>query len=323
MRNGFQLVFLGVFLLSACGGSSTSSTTSTETESDSNTNFAASCSTSDQFTMTDLGTVIDADLVGIEVGETIADSSGILLDDGTIRKYFFANGQGIRSATTTDGTTFTMEDDIVIEEGSASHQKVFELGDGSIRLFTGVDSEGGIISYLADDGLTFEQEDGVRISSDDTGIDMMSHLSVVEMSDGTYRGYFSHLPTPGVAPMDDTRQIFTATSTDMLTWTLSTTPILGGDDSDIEGPVEQPFALKRSDDCVTLFYYKAAATGDNKLYYSTSTDGVTFETEFESDIDGNGPDIIVDADGTAYLYYDTGDADSGFTINAATITLDD
>jgi len=185
----------------------------------------------------------------------------------------------------------------------------------------------GLGSHISEDGLNFTEEDGMRISSDDAGLDRIGGMSVVALPDGQYRGYFSNLGIPGVAPQDTVDQIKSATSGDLLTWVMDGGVRLGEESTFLTGKTRQPFALTRSNGCITLFYQRVDSV-PTKLYYATAPDGVTFTQEFELGIEGwdgaeAGANIQQLADGSHRLFFDAQDADLGNHIRTATIALQD
>ncbi|MCB0318463.1 MAG: hypothetical protein KDD56_06875, partial [Bdellovibrionales bacterium] len=281
--------------------------------------IATSCSKKDNFTLDSFGEILNSANVGVATGTVIADSSSFINDEGVIRKYFIAGGQGLRTATSTDGVNYTPTNDILITEGNVSHQKVFKLNDGRLRIYTGDGIREGIVSFISTDELTFTREDGVRISEEEAGLSPLSHLSIIPLKNGTYRGYFSNLPKPG-DPLTE-RYIKSATSVDLAIWRVDDGIRIGQGASHLTDPAEQPFALARGKRGVTLFYFKATG-GEIGLYYSTSADGLKFSKEFFTGINGNGPDGLRLSDGSYMMYYDSGTEEAGFSIMGSTLSLD-
>ena len=107
----------------------------------------------------------------------------------------------------------------------------------------------------------------------------------------------------------------------MLTWTVESGIRIGKGASTLSESAEQPHALLRGSNCVTLFYFKADLQVPG-MYYSTSTDGLTFTHETPMGINGgNGPSIIRLQDGTYLLYYDAGNQTEGFSIRVGKLAL--
>ena len=248
---------------------------------------------------------------GLESGSVVADISVIKLSDDTYRAYFAIN-EGIRSATSNDGLTFTVEDGFRLPEGYGM-PRVVRLSDGRYRLFAIVSD--GIASAVSDDGLEFTVEEGTRIKASDFGVEQLSGGSLVELDDGTYRMYFSDLPKPGEGVKN--HQIFSATSSDMLTWTAET-GVRVGSGSDIDMSAEHPFVIKRSDGTFRMFYYINNPTGQ---WTATSTDGLTWEDQESTGItektEGNDPDVVTLPDGNWRLYFGDFDESIGGVIYSA------
>lgn len=295
--------------------------------------IAETCSESDQFTYTDLGVVMDAPLAGFAVGTSIADSTAVLLPDGRIRMYFQFRTQddppqaGHLSAISDDGITFALEEGIRLQndEWWGPHVKARILDDGRLRIYKGATpgdpANTGIVSYISEDWLTFVKEDGFRITPSDAGMERLSHLTMATMADGTYRGYFSNMPQGS----ESGRLVKSAASADLLTWTVDPGVRVGpGAATLADYSAEQPHALQRAGGCVTLFYYSTHFQGQftqAQLRYSTSTDGLTFNSDYSLGLNGNGPDVVRRADGTYLLYYDAGDPERGWWIGVGVLSL--
>ena len=318
---------------SFANGEAPAAASSTTTTSDA---IANTCSDTDQFTFTDIGVAMDATIMGVEVGSSIADSTAVVLPDGRVRMYFQYlskdRSQGAHySAISSDGVHFTLEagtrlgDTEWKTEWWGPHIKAKWLSDGRLRIYKGAtpgtDANIGIISYISSDGLTFTKEDGFRITPSAAGLTRLSHLTIVSTSDGKYRGYFSNMPQG----TDPNRLVKSATSSDLLTWTMDSGVRVGTGSTTLpDDSAEQPHALQRPDGCVTLFFYRSHHKGQFApalTYYSTSKDGVAFTNAYSLDINGNGPDIVRLNDGTYLLYYDVGNETQGFSIRVGKLEL--
>src|SRR3972149_3054501 len=248
---------------------------------------------------------------GLESGSVVADISVIKLSDDTYRAYFAIN-EGIRSATSNDGLTFTVEDGFRLPEGYGM-PRVVRLSDGRYRLFAIVSD--GIASAVSDDGLEVTVEEGTRIKASGFGVEQLSGGSLVELDDGTYRMYFSDLPKPGEGVKD--HLVFSATSSDMLTWTAES-GVRAGTGSGIDMSAEHPFVIKLSDGTFRMFYYRNNPTG---LWTATSTDSLTWgdpeSTGITEKTEGNDPDVVTLPDGRWRLYYGDFDESIGGLIYSA------
>ncbi len=242
------------------------------------------------------GVTVQPSDVGVDAGQPVADQSAIELPDGRVRLYFFAQNKGVMSATSSDGLQFTVEAGLRLPDGNGMPRAVV-LADNRIRLYfiTG----DGVGSAISDDGLTFTVEPGVRINSRDTVLPKLSGVSVVATDTG-YRAYFSDLPIPGTGPM--AHAIYSATSTDGLTWQVEADPRIGA--ADISAPnamaisAEHPFVLREKDGSYTMYFAR-----NQSIWTATSADGVTWSNEQNSQVAGNDPDVLEHSNGTRYLYF--------------------
>ena len=285
------------------------------------------CSVADEYRATDLGPVIRwQDVPGLASGATIADNTSYLMADGRVRLYFWTNlgrdvANGVRSAVSADGVGFEVEDGFRIS-GPYGHPKRLEI-DGGIRMFHLV--IGGVGSSWSPDGLNFTHEDGLRLANAATGLDRTGGVSVIPVSDGGYRAYFSDLGRPGVPPSPT--RLMSARSPDSLLWTLDEGVRIGEDAPHLTSWSRQPFALTRGGACVTLFYYQLQSL-PTRIAYATALDGMTFTEERLLDLAGYrgpqaGPNVQPLADGSLMLYYDAMDPDIGNHLRAARLVLTD
>lgn len=260
---------------------------------------------------------------GVAAGLPLADTSAVLLPDGRVRMYMFAQGVGIVSAVSvgTDGASFIPEAGARLPDGSGMPRAVATPGGGWRLFFISGD---GIKSAVSTDGLTFTVEDGFRITAEAAGFTgstaggATSGATVTQLADGRYRMYFSDLPRPGDPPGG--HWIKSAVSVDQLTWTVEEGIRLGAGAPVLTDSAEHPFALANPDGSVTLYYGKFTGPGSattEGLYESTSADGLTFETETYDVFFGNDPDALRLADGSLVVYYGLFDPAIGGTINLA------
>lgn len=260
---------------------------------------------------------------GVAAGLPLADTSAVLLPDGRVRMYMFAQGVGIVTAVSvgTDGASFIPEAGARLPDGSGMPRAVAMPGGGWRLFYINGD---GIQSAVSTDGLNFTVEDGFRITAEAAGFTgstaggATSGATVTQLADGRYRMYFSDLPRPGDAPGG--HWIKSAISTDQLTWIVEEGIRLGPGAPVLTDSAEHPFALANPDGSVTLYYGKFTGPGSattEGLYESTSVDGLTFETETYDIFFGNDPDALRLADGSLVLYYGLFDPAVGGTINMA------
>lgn len=227
-----------------------------------------------------------------------ADMSAVLLPNGNVRLYANSDATGQhQSWISSDGVNFTLESGNRAPAGvSTGQEQIFALPNSSYRMYFGTAqnaSSQGIGSALSLDGLNFTLDPGLRITTAQAGvgaslavdgqIPSLSSASVIQLSNGTYRMYFSTIyqnPTGAAAIAPDF--IESATSTDGLTWTIDPGVRIGAGAPYITSSAEHPFAFVNSDGSVTLFFGREPSGPTDPasgLYYATSTDGLTFTSE--------------------------------------------
>ena len=283
-----------------------------------------------RYSFTDLGLVLSA----TDVGQTdpmapVANPSALQLDDGRIRLFFTNAGDGIASAISDDGLTFAYE--TIRISGPAAQEQGVQLGpsrisrlpDGRVRLYVG-SSESGVSSFISsDEGKTFNVEAGERITRTQASMDAIQKLSILPLSNGTYRGYFGpapqHGPTTVLAGTGDPPDhwLLSATSSDLLEWTVEPGVRIGPGSTILTASAREVYPLLRDDGCVTLFYQlnkpQDAGISDYEgvavVGYSTSSDGLTFTRQFPliTTRDPAGPDVLTMPDGSRLLYHDSTD----------------
>ncbi len=316
------------FCLASCGGSSGAAVdTASDSGSDSDTLIQPPCSESDQFVAADMGALITYELLDMPSDVVIADQTSYRTDEGEVRLYFWAGKMGLEntgaySVVTVDGITVSLEEGLRVPS-PYGHPKLFRLDTGEIRIFHLIPE--GLGSHISEDGLHFTSEEGMRISSDDAGLERIGGMSVVALPAGGYRGYFSNLGIPGVSPADTVDQIKSATSPDQLNWQIDGGVRIGQDAPHLTGRGRQPFALDRGEGCITLFY-QHIDTQPTKLYYATASDGLVFGQEYALGIEGwDGPEAGANiqqlGDDSYRLFYDAQSAELGNHIRVATFQL--
>ena len=270
-----------------------------------------------------VGPVLGPTDFGVAAGLPLADASAVLLEDGRVRMYMFAQDRGIVSAVslTAEGVAFVAEEGERLPDG-AGMPRVVAAPTGGLRLF--YISGDGIMSATSEDGLTFTVEPGFRITAEEAGFSgataggAASGATVVQLADGRYRMYFSDLPRPGDPPGG--HWVKSAVSDDQLVWTVEEGVRLGPDAPVLTESSEHPFVLANPDGSVTLYYGKFPGPGsasEEGLYESTSVDGLTFEEETYDVFFANDPDALRLVDGSLVVYYGQFDPLVGGTINVA------
>ena len=258
------------------------------------------------------------DLFGVNAGQPVADVSVILLSNGKLRAYVFAQNKGIEIAESADnGKTFTRVGNAFGGDKGNGQPRAVALSDGRVRLYT--TSSGGVNCSISSDGLTFTLEKAnCLLASDYSEASGLASPGVVQLSTGKWKAYFSGLPKAGTGP--DPWKMYSASSDDGVNWIRDAGVRIGLGSSSIKRSAEHPTAIRHSDNSITVFYFDNGAdpegTGKiygngNGLHYSHSSDGLTFSEEkwfdmvkIDSRLSGtemNDPDVVLDKDGNVLL----------------------
>ena len=258
------------------------------------------------------------DMFGVASGQPVADVSVILLPNGKLRAYVFAQNKGIEIAESADnGKTFIRVGNAFGGDKGNGQPRAVALSDGRVRLYTS--ASGGVNCSISSDGLTFTLEKAnCLLASDYSEASGLAGPGVVQLSTGKWKAYFSGLPKAGTGP--DPWQVYSASSDDGVNWIRDAGVRIGVGASRIKRSAEHPTAIRHSDNSITLFYFDNGAdpegtgkvySNGNGLHYSHSSDGLTFSEEkwFDmSKIDSrlsstemNDPDVLLDKDGNILL----------------------
>ncbi len=258
-------------------------------------------------------------MFGVTAGQPVADVSVILLANGKLRAYVFAQNKGIEIAESADnGKTFTRVGNAFGGDKGNGQPRAVALSDGRVRLYT--TSSGGVNCSISTDGLTFTLEKAnCLLASDYSEASGLAGPGVVQLSTGKWKAYFSGLPKAGTGP--DPWKMYSASSDDGVNWVRDTGVRIGASSSSIKRSAEHPTAIRHSDNSITVFYFDNGAdpegTGKvygngNGLHYSHSADGLTFSEEkwfdmvkIDSRLSGtemNDPDVVLDKDGNVLLF---------------------
>ena len=137
--------------------------------------------------------------------------------------------------------------------------------------------------------------------------------SVVPAGSGKWRMYFSEIPSAGTSTGIAPRRTFSATSDDLLTWTVDAGVRIGPGAS-LSGSAEHPCAIVNSDGSISIFYFR---NSNISIMMATSTDGINFTTETTTGLSpANDPDVVK-VGGKLRMYYNWGNDTNG-TIYSAT-----
>jgi hypothetical protein len=158
----------------------------------------------------------------------MVDPFVLRLSDGSFRLYVPSDEEGIISASSSDGLTFTKDQGVRSTGGGMPGALL--LPDGRVRLFL---SGNGITSEISSDGLNFTPE-GIRIPTPPNSI--TDNPEPIRLADGSYLMLYSFhdLKYEGQLPWKHT-EIHLATSSDGTIWTTNSIVIgLGGTSCVIE-----------------------------------------------------------------------------------------
>lgn len=241
-----------------------------------------------------------------------------------------------RSAISSDGVVFTLESGFRFEcpQTCPGYGQPFaiHMDDGRVKMFvrdaqiTGSGRpviERGVYSFTStDEGLTFTPDDGVRITAAAAGTNGVSGPVIVRMTTGGWRMYFSDATKPGdVSP----KKIVSARSNDLMTWTMDAGVRIGAGSPAVTGGGEHPGAIANADGSITLVYLRVLPPGPHFMFYSTSSDGVSFPREARiglplqatlTPIEGNDPELLHLGNGDVRMWYGFGDNDRGTILTA-------
>lgn len=124
------------------------------------------------------------DMFGVSVGQPVADVSVILLTNGKLRAYVFAQNKGIEISESADnGKTFSRVGNAFGGDKGNGQPRAVVLSDGRVRLYT--TSSGGVNCSISSDGLTFTLEKAnCLLASDYSESSGLAGPGVVQLSTG-------------------------------------------------------------------------------------------------------------------------------------------
>jgi len=158
--------------------------------------------------------------------------------------------------------------------------------------------QGGILSAITDDGLTFSKEPGVRVpsGSQDNPEMIVSDPTLVRLNDGRVRIYYKGATGPG-GPGQSIHNVFSAISTDGLLFEKEGTRIDSQKTPD-RGWASVPEAIVLPDGRVRLYYVSDGIDVKHGIVSAISNDGLNFTREGPVLTGFVDPSVIMLADGS-------------------------
>ena len=266
--------------------------------------------------------ILDYRVLGHSPGRNIGGASDprvVQLEDGRYRMYFAQPGEyGTGAAISSDGVNWSVEDSKVLP-ARFGQVSVLRLADGSWRLFSASGmpdqaEERAVFSFISEDGLSFSQEDGYRITEQDFPYGDIGSAFVVREPGGGYRMYLTAVPEGETAgqPGGNTKAwLVSATSTDMITWS-----------ADPSFVIEDPDGLDWTGDDVMHPWVGINDAGLFEIYSGlggpatkrTSVDGRTFSDPEYLPLIGSDYHVEYLPNGESRLYSSGGTMDTGGAI---------
>lgn len=259
-----------------------------------------------------------------DYGEYNMSDPGVTgLPGGGFRMYLVSGGP--RTAVSSDGLAFT-------SEASSANPAVglprpLALPGGGWKVFTSCNyvpvttTNSGICSYSTTDGVNFTLDAGIRITLGAAGLAATERLfagDAVKTASG-YRIYFSDGAAVAGSGAGEPRKVMSATSTDLITWTVDQGIRAGGGGTAGATAAEHPGAAVVGGKVILFWFDHGIESGvsgspNQGLWYSVSTDGLTFTERKHLKIAGRlagDPSAIVLPNGTLRVYFSSYDCTVG------------
>jgi len=189
---------------------------------------------------------------------------------------------------------WTVDPGVRLEDATVPN--IYRMEDGRIRMYYG--GQGGILSAITDDGLTFSKEPGVRVpsGSQDSPEMIVSDPTLVRLNDGRVRIYYKGATGPG-GPGQSIHNVFSAISTDGLLFEKEGTRIDSQKTPD-RGWASVPEAIVLPDGRVRLYYVSDGLDVKHGIVSAISDDGLNFTREGPVLTGFVDPSVIMLADGS-------------------------
>lgn len=195
----------------------------------------------------------------------------IPLADGSYKMFYHYLNE-ILSASSSDGKSFTLENEVILE---GKMPATIRLEDGSYRMYYS-DTDSNMRSATSTDGEIFTKESGVRIEKG-SGLDAygLLHPSIVILSDGSYKLYYDGQSSASSEP--SSWHILSASSEDGVTWTKDS-----GQRIELDEECELEYAASPDvvyDGAKFIMYFMSEAEDKefSGIWRAESSDGLSFE----------------------------------------------
>jgi hypothetical protein len=165
-----------------------------------------------------------------------------------------------------------LEEGIRISDGSVPY--AHKTSGGEYRLY--YCGEGGILSAISEDGLDFEKEKGVRVSSTEPGT-IACDPTIVDLEDGRVRMYYKVASGQG-GPGQSVHKIYSAISEDGLDFESEGVRI-DSEKTDDRGWASVPEATLLPDGKIRIYYVSDSIESGHGIVSAISEDGLDFEKE--------------------------------------------
>ena len=170
--------------------------------------------------------------------------------------------------------TWTKDNGARVTDGSVPY--IYKLPDGRYRLY--YCGQGGILSAISNNGLDFTKDSGVRIAPASGFESVVCDPTLVELADGRVRMYYKGADSSQGGPGQSIHKIFSAVSTDGLTFTREGLRI-DSEKTDDRGWASVPEAIELSDGRVRIYYVTGDSEANNGIASAISSDGLAFTKE--------------------------------------------
>lgn len=173
------------------------------------------------------------------------------------------------------GFVWTPDPGVRVEDGAVPY--IHKLEDGTYRLY--YCGQGGIISAVSHDGLSFEKDAGERIGPGryGSGEAIVCDASIIDLPDGRMRLYYKGGSGPG-GPGQAVHSIYSAVSSDWLSFQREGVRIESVESGD-DGWASVPEAIRLPDGKIRIYYVSDSQYVGHGTVSAISSDGLNFQKE--------------------------------------------